>query len=60
MATSEKVRILKAESEEALEQLYNTWAKEHLKTVGLEIIDRQFSKSESVLQIAVFYREVVL
>jgi len=60
MAIIEKVHILKAESEEEIEQLYNAWAKEQLKTVGLEIIDRQFSKSDSVLQIAVFYREVVL
>jgi hypothetical protein len=60
MATTEKVHILSAESEEELERNYNTWMKEHLKTVGLEIIDRQFSKSESAVQIAVFYKEVVL
>jgi hypothetical protein len=60
MATIEKVHILKAESEEDLEKLYNAWAKERLKTVGLEIIDRKFSQSGAVLQIAVFYREVIL
>ncbi len=60
MATTEKIHIIQAKTPEELEEAYNQWARKHLKKVGVEIIDRQFSQSGTGYQVAIFYKEVIL
>ncbi len=60
MATTEKIHIIQAKTPEELETSYNQWAKTHLKKVGIEVIDRQYLQTNSGVQVAIFYKEVIL
>ena len=60
MANTEKIHIIQAKSTQDLEDAYNQWAEKQLKRVGVEIIDRQFSQSETGYQVAIFFKEVIL
>jgi len=45
---------------EKLEALYNEWALKHLKKVGVEVVGRQYLKTDAGYEVAIFYKEVVL
>ncbi len=60
MATTEKLHIIQAPTPEELEASYNEWAADQLRKVGVEIIDRQYLQSEEGVQVAIFYKEVIL
>jgi len=60
VANTEKIHIIQAKSTQDLEDAYNQWAEKQLKRVGVEIIDRQFSQSETGYQVAIFFKEVIL
>ena len=60
MATTEKIHIIQAKTPEELEDAYNQWAKNQLRKVGVEIVDRQFSQTETGYQVAIFFKEVIL
>ena len=60
MANTEKIHIIQAKSTQDLEDAYNQWAEKQLKRVGVEIINRQFSQSETGYQVAIFFKEVIL
>jgi hypothetical protein len=60
MAATEKLHIIQAESPEKLETQFNEWALAHLKKVGIEVIDRQYLKTDTGYEVAIFYKEVIL
>ena len=60
MAATEKIHVIQAETREKLETLYNEWAFKHLRKVGIEVVSRQYLKTDSGYEVAIFYKEVIL
>jgi len=60
VATTEKIHIIQAKTPQELEEAYNEWTKQHLRKVGVEVIDRQYLQTDTGYQVAIFYKEVIL